>query len=59
MKKSKIALKPYLDTITGYCKSLSNEELTHMIVTLAKDVPTSGRVLFMEKIKAIFGIPNR
>jgi hypothetical protein len=52
MKKSKIALKPYLDTITGYCRSLSNQELTDMIVTLAKDVPTSGRVNFLEKIKS-------
>ena len=52
MKKSKIALKPYLDTITGYCKSLSNEELTNIIVTLAKDVPTSGRVIFLQKIES-------
>ena len=51
MKKSKIALKPYLDTITGYCSSLSNEELTNMIVILAKDVPTTGRVNFLQKIK--------
>lgn len=51
MKKAKIALKPYLDTITGYCSSLSNEELTHMIVALAKDIPTTGRVNFLEKIK--------
>ena len=52
MKKSKIALKPYLDTITKYCSSLSNEELTNMLVSLAKDVPTSGRVNFLEKIKS-------
>ncbi len=52
MKKSKIALKPYLETITGYCHSLSNQELTDMIVTLAKDVPTSDRVSFLEKIKS-------
>jgi len=52
MKKSKIALKPYLDTITGYCSSLSNAELTNMIINLAKDVPTSGRVTFMEKIES-------
>ena len=52
MKKSKIALKPYLDTITGYCSSLSNVELTNMIINLAKDVPTSDRVYFMEKIES-------
>ena len=31
MKKSNIALKPYLDTIIGYCDSLSNEELIHIV----------------------------
>ena len=52
MKNSKIALKPYLDAIFGYCDSLSRQELTDIIVTLAKDVPTSGRVKFLEKIKS-------
>jgi hypothetical protein len=51
MKKPKIALKPYLDTISGYCDTLSNEELTNIIIGLAKDVPTSGRVKFLEKIQ--------
>ncbi len=32
MKKSKIALKPYLDTIAGYCDALSNKELTDVII---------------------------
>jgi len=52
VEKSKIALKPYLDTITGYCSSLSNEELTDIITSLAKDVPTSGRVGFLEKLRS-------
>ncbi len=52
MKNSKIALKPYLDTITGYCNSLSRQELTDIIVTLAKDVSTTGRVNFLERIKS-------
>ena len=52
MEKSKIALKPYLDTITGYCSTLSNEELTDIIISLAKDVPTSGRVGFLEKLRS-------
>jgi hypothetical protein len=51
MKKPKIALKPYLDTIAGYCDTLSNEELTNIIIGLAKDVSTSGRVEFLEKIQ--------
>jgi hypothetical protein len=38
VEKSKIALKPYLDTITGYCSTLSNEELADIIISLAKDV---------------------
>ena len=57
MKKSKIALKPYLDTITGYCNTLSNEELTDILICLAKDVPTSGRVNFLEKIESY--LPGR
>ncbi|MEA1868099.1 MAG: hypothetical protein U9N19_08375 [Thermodesulfobacteriota bacterium] len=52
MKKSKIAMKPYLDTITGYCSTLSNEELTDIIISFAKDVPTSGRVGFLEKLRS-------
>jgi len=52
MKQSKIALKPYLDTISGYCDSLSNEELTEIIIRLAKDVPNPGRVSFLEKFQS-------
>ncbi len=57
MKKSKIALKPYLDTIAGYCDTLSNQELKDVIITLAKDVPTSTRVQFLEKIESC--LPGR
>ncbi len=57
MKKSKIALKPYLDTIAGYCDTLSNEELTDIIIRLAKDVSTSGRIQFLEKIESC--LPGR
>ena len=53
MKKSKIALKPYLDSIFGYCDTLSNEELTKIIIGLAKDVSTSGRVAFLEKLESL------
>jgi len=52
VKKSKIALKPYLDTITGYCNTLSNEELTNILICLARDIPTSGRVNFLKKIES-------
>ena len=53
MNKSKIALKPYLDTIAGYCDGLSNEELKNIIISLAKDISTSGRVGFLEKAGTI------
>ena len=52
MTKSKIALRPYLDMIVGYCDTLSNEELTEIIVGLAKEVSTSGRVAFLEKLES-------
>ena len=57
MKKSKIALKPYLDTIAGYCSTLSNEELTDILIRLARDVPISGRINFLEKIESY--LPGR
>jgi len=52
IKKSKIALKPYLDSIFGYCDTLSKEELTKIIIGLAKEVSTSGRVAFLEKFES-------
>ena len=57
MKKSKIALKPYLDTISRHCNMLSNEALINIIISLAKDVPTSNRVQFLGKIEA--SLPGR
>jgi len=57
MEKSKIALKPYLYTITGYCSTLSNQELADILICLARDIPTSGRVNFLEKIESY--LPGR
>ena len=57
MKKTKIALKPYLDTIAEYCNALSTKELTAVIISLAKDVPTMARVQFLEKIESC--LPGR
>ena len=57
MKKSKIALKPYLEIIAGYCDTFSNQELKDVIISLAKDVPTSARVQFLEKIESC--LPGR
>lgn len=52
MKKAKIALKPYLEIINGHCNSLSNKELADIIITLAKNVPTVGRVEFLNKFES-------
>ena len=52
MKTSRIALKPYIDRITGYCEPLSKKELTDVIIGLAKRVPTSGRVEFLDQIES-------
>lgn len=52
MNKAKIALKPYLDTISGYCDTLSTKGLTEVIIGLAKDVPTSDRVKFLKKFES-------
>ena len=57
MKKAKIALKPYLETIAGSCSTLSNQELTDILIRLARDIPTSGRVNFLEKIESC--LPGR
>jgi hypothetical protein len=57
MKKAKIALKPYLDTINEYCDTLSNKELSNIIISLAKDIPTAGRVEFLDKFESF--LPGR
>jgi hypothetical protein len=57
VKKSKIALKPYLEMITEYCRTLSKEELTDIVISFAKDTPTSSRVGFLEKFESY--LPGR
>jgi hypothetical protein len=57
MKKTRIALKPYLDKITEHCSPLSKKELSDMIISLAKDVPTSSRIQFLDKIESC--LPGR
>jgi hypothetical protein len=52
MKKTQIALKPYLDKITEYCCDLSKKELTDVIISLAKDAPTFSRIQFLKKIES-------
>ena len=57
MNQNRIALKPYLEQIKEFCLPLSKEELTGVVVGLAKDVSTSERVGFLEKIKSV--LPGR
>lgn len=57
MKKTRIALKPYLNKINEHCCALSKKELTDVIISLAKNAPTSSRVQFLEKIESC--LPGR
>ncbi|MFO7556884.1 MAG: hypothetical protein R6W88_16925 [Desulfobacterales bacterium] len=57
MKKTRIALKPYLDKINEHCCALSKKELTDVIISLAKNATTSSRVQFLEKIESC--LPGR
>jgi len=53
MLHDRIALKPYLEKIKGFCRPLSKEELVDVVVSLAKDVSTSERAGFIDKIESI------
>ncbi|WP_457552627.1 hypothetical protein [Desulfobacula sp.] len=50
---TRIALKPYLETITKDCSGLSKQELTQIILGLAKDELTSRRVPFLQKFQSL------
>ncbi len=52
MKESTISLKPYLDRISAYCSELSKKELTDIIISLAKEVPSSERMSFLKQIES-------
>jgi hypothetical protein len=52
-RNERIALKPYLETIENHCGQLSREELIQLMLSLAKDVSTSGRMHFMERLKTL------
>ena len=51
--KKRIALKPYLETIKNDCSTLSKQELTNVILGLAKDEPVSRRVPFLQKLQSL------
>lgn len=50
---SRIALKPYLEAIEGHCSQLSREELLRLVLSLAKDEPTSERVPFLKRLESL------
>ena len=49
----KIALKPYLEKVTALCDSLSREELTEIIQSLASDCAAGKRMPFLKRIKNV------
>ncbi len=49
---SHMALKPYLEKISGICEKLTKSELTEIILSLAKEASFSGRAPFLEKIQS-------
>jgi hypothetical protein len=49
---ARIALKPYLETITNDCLQLSKQELMDIILGLAKNETASGRVVFLQKFRS-------
>lgn len=49
---SHMALKPYLEKISGICEKLSKSELTEIILSLAKEASFSGRAPFLAKIQS-------
>jgi len=57
MNQNRIALKPYLERIKEFCLPLSKEELTDVVVGLAKDVSTSERMVLLEKLGSV--LPDR
>jgi len=57
MNQNRIALKPYLERIKEFCLPLSKEELADVVVGLGKDVSTSERMAFLEKLGYV--LPGR
>nr|WP_319396873.1 hypothetical protein [uncultured Desulfobacter sp.] len=51
MKNNTIALKPYLEAVENICRSLSKEQLIELILNMAQDESSSGRLGFLDRIK--------
>ena len=48
--EKRISLKPYLESIERHCQKLSREELIDLILGLAREVPSRGRMEFIDRI---------
>ena len=48
-----LALKPYLEAVEAHCRQLSGEQLVELVLSLARNESTSGRVHFLEKLKIL------
>ena len=51
MKDNTIALRPYLEAVENICRPLSKEQLVELILNLAQDESSSGRLGFLDRIK--------
>ena len=51
MKDNTIALRPYLEAVKNICEPLSKEQLVALILNMAQDESSSGRLGFLDKIK--------
>jgi hypothetical protein len=51
MKKNRIALKPYVEAVENICRPLSKEQLVELVLKLAQDESSSGRLEFLDRIK--------
>jgi len=52
MKENKIALRPYLEAVKNICRPLSKEALVELVLKLAQDESPSGRIGFLDRVKA-------
>ncbi len=50
MSQKKLALKPYLEAIEKYCTRLSQDELTGVIINLAKEISVGERQNYLDKL---------
>jgi hypothetical protein len=56
--RSRMALKPFLDTVISFCASSSKDELADVVVALAKEVSVSERSEFISRIESYSHTPG-